>query len=129
MTDFETTDFCRTTYADGGGTESLCSATKPFSKTIKQLLHQYLKILTLCNIKGELANSFSLNINYIKNFQTYATSFPLFARDSSDTIKENFFKSFLSKEIVVNRIYVCSAFYNIFSWLLNKFSTKGILST
>ena len=43
-------------------TESLCSATKNFSHTIKQLLHQYHKILALCNIKGELASSFSLNI-------------------------------------------------------------------
>ena len=43
-------------------TESLCSATKNFSHTIKQLLHQCHRILALCNIKGELASSFSLNI-------------------------------------------------------------------
>ena len=35
-------------------TESLCSTTKTFSHTIKQLLHQYHKILALCNIKGDL---------------------------------------------------------------------------
>ena len=54
--------FCHATYADGRATESLCSATKTFSHTIKQLLHQYHKLLALCNIKGELASSFSLNI-------------------------------------------------------------------
>ena len=31
------------TYADGRATESLCSATRTFSHTIKQLLHQYHK--------------------------------------------------------------------------------------
>ena len=40
----------------------LCSATTTFSHTIKQLLHQFHKTLALCNIKGELASSFSLNI-------------------------------------------------------------------
>ena len=43
-------------------TESLYSATKNFSHTIKQSLHQYHKILAFCNIKGELASSFSSNI-------------------------------------------------------------------
>ena len=37
--------FCRATYANGRATESLCSATKAISHTIKQLLHQYHKIL------------------------------------------------------------------------------------
>ena len=35
-------------------TESLRTVTKNFSHTIKQLFHQYHKILALCNIKGEL---------------------------------------------------------------------------
>ena len=36
--------------ADGRATESLCSATKTFSHTIKQLLHQYHKVLALCKL-------------------------------------------------------------------------------
>ena len=55
------------TNADGHATESLCSATETFSHT-KQLLHQYHKILALCNIKGELASSFSLNIAHSQYF-------------------------------------------------------------
>ena len=46
-------EFRRTTYADGRATESLGSATKTFSHTIKQLLHQYHNIM---------ASSFSLDI-------------------------------------------------------------------
>ena len=42
--------------------QSLCSATKTFICAIKQLSHQYHKILALCNIKEELASSFSMNI-------------------------------------------------------------------
>ena len=60
--DFATKQFCRATYADGRATESLYGATKTFSHMIKQLLHQYHKILDLCNIKGALARPFSLNI-------------------------------------------------------------------
>ena len=41
-------------FSDGNSNKS--------SHTIKQLLHKYHKILALCNIKGELASSFSLNI-------------------------------------------------------------------
>ena len=40
----------------------LCSVKKHFSHTIKQLLPQYHKILALCNIKGDHASAFSLNI-------------------------------------------------------------------
>ena len=46
-------NFRRATYADYRTTEPLCSATKNLSRTIK---------LALCNIKGELASSFYLNI-------------------------------------------------------------------
>ena len=42
-------------------TDLIRSAIKSFSNMIKLLLHQYHKILALCNIKGELASSFSLN--------------------------------------------------------------------
>ena len=59
---FATKNICRATYDDCRATESLYSATKNFSHTIKQLLHQYHKTLALCNIKGELASSFSSNI-------------------------------------------------------------------
>ena len=52
----------RETYDDCHATESLRTVTKNFTHTIKQLFHQYHKILALCNIKGELASSFSLNI-------------------------------------------------------------------
>ena len=55
-------NICRATYDDCRATESLRTVTKNFSHTIKQLFHQYHKILALCNIKGELASSFSLNI-------------------------------------------------------------------
>ena len=37
-------------------------SAKIVNLTIKQLLHRYHKILALCNIKGELASSFSRNI-------------------------------------------------------------------
>ena len=46
---------CCTKYVDG-------RATKNFSRTVRQLLHQYHKILALCNIKRELPSSFPLNI-------------------------------------------------------------------
>ena len=61
-TDFVTKQFCRTAYTDDRAKESLSSATKTFSHTIKQLLHQYHKILAWCNIAGQFASSFSLNI-------------------------------------------------------------------
>ena len=51
----------RSIYDDCRSTESLCTV-KNFSHPIKQLFHQYHKILALYNIKGELASSFSLNI-------------------------------------------------------------------
>ena len=62
-TDFQTKKSCCTAYADGRAKESLCSTTKTFTDTIKQLLHQYHKILALCNIRGELASWFPLNIS------------------------------------------------------------------
>ena len=62
MTDFGTKHFCGATYTDGHVTESLCRATKTFSHAIKQFLHQYHKILSLCNIKEELASLFFLSI-------------------------------------------------------------------
>ena len=42
----------KTTYADCRATESLCSETKTFSHTIKQLCYQYHKTLDFYNIKG-----------------------------------------------------------------------------
>ena len=64
MWQYDTKDFATkfflTTYADGGITESLCSATKAFRHTIKQLLHQYHKVIAMCNNKGEIATSFSM---------------------------------------------------------------------
>ena len=47
-------NFCLTTYADGGTTESLCSVTKAFSHTIKQSLHQYLYIIRCLLLKYRL---------------------------------------------------------------------------
>ena len=47
----------RKVYADGRAKESLCSVTKTFSHTIKQLLYQNHKIFALCNIEGELART------------------------------------------------------------------------
>ena len=59
---FATKNIFRATYDDCRATDSSYSATKNFIHTIKQLLHQYHKILAFCNIKGDLASSFSLNI-------------------------------------------------------------------
>ena len=42
--------------------------TRNFSHTIKRLFHQYHKILALCNVKGELTSSFSLNIAHSQYF-------------------------------------------------------------
>ena len=56
------------TYADCRAAESLFSATKNFSHTIKQLLHKNNKILVLCNVKGELTSSFSLKATRIQYF-------------------------------------------------------------
>ena len=67
-TGFATNNFCRATYVQGRTTKSLFRATKIFSHTIKQLLHQCHKILALCNITGELASSFSLNIAHSQYF-------------------------------------------------------------
>ena len=45
MSQYDATDLVTklfsTTYADGGITESLCSATKALTHTIRQLLYQY----------------------------------------------------------------------------------------
>ena len=72
--DFATNNFCHATYAYGRTKESLCNATKTFSRLIKQLLHQCHKVLAMSNIKGELASSFSLNIacsQYLVVFMEY----------------------------------------------------------
>ena len=82
--------FCRTTHADGRETESLCSATKTFSHTIKQLLYQYNKILTLCNIKRELARSFSLNLILVSGNWAHALD-PVLPEDQMTQTKTSTF--------------------------------------
>ena len=67
-TDFATNNFRRAIYIHGRATKSLFCATKIFSHTIKQLLHQCHKILPLYNIKGELTRSLPLNIARSQHF-------------------------------------------------------------
>ena len=83
---FATKSICRATYDDCRATESLYSATKNFSHMIKQLLHQYHKILALSNIKGELASSFSSNIARSQYFVVLMQSLINILSDNLDLI-------------------------------------------
>ena len=64
---FQQKNFSRTTSVDCLATESLGFGTNvwPYDKTVIASNH---KISALCNIKGELVGSFSLNIARIQYF-------------------------------------------------------------